>query len=258
MISFLYGIFFFICLFYVYTCLLARKYQTPYKVYVIFGRKGVGKSADICKRALHYQKKGYRTFCSEKDVSCCEYFDPLDFGKFSCPKSVIFLDEAGVLYHKRDFADKTRSADLKRVRTFVKWSRHEEMIVFIYSQNWDIDLSIKEAADCLYLYKKYFSVITVGKRIDKSIVLTQPDADRPGAMADSFKFDPFWIPGSRVYNFIPRYAKYYNSYKKLGLPSYEQLYGLPVVREVKAASDDTDAGTEQDDAVSDVDIKKEA
>lgn len=245
MINIIKFLFFAFCILYLWSSWISRKYSTPFKVYVIFGKKGVGKSADIVKRALKYQKKGYRTFCSESDVKVCEFFKPEDFGKWSCKKSVIFLDEAGTVFHKRDFTDKSKYFDLKAARNFVKWSRHEEMIVYIYSQSWDIDMSLKEGADALYLYKKFFNVFTIGKRIDKSIVMTTPQADRPGAMMDSFSFEPFWMPGSRVINYIPRYAKYYDSYKKSGIPSYEEFYGLPVVRDAGSedgAPDATGAG----------------
>lgn len=212
---------------YVFLLIYSSRYYSPYKLIIIFGKKACGKSTDIVKRALKFQKLGYRTFCSERDVKVCEYFDPQDFGLFSVPKSVIFLDEAGALMHKRDFADKSKFGLLKQARIFSKWLRHEEMICFIYSQSFDIDLSLKENADELWYYKKVFGCFTYGKRIVKTFTITEPDADRPGAFMDSYEFAGFFQRGSRMLTFIPRYSKYFDSFKKLGLPSYEEFYHLP-------------------------------
>lgn len=240
MFNFIKFIFIAILIFYVITYLYSSKYYSPYKVYVIFGKKRVGKSTDIVKRALKYQKKGYRTFCSEKDVKVCEYFDPLDFGKFTCNKSVFFLDEAGLIFHKRDFADKSRASGLKAARNFTKMCGHDQVIIYIYSQSWDIDMSLKENADALYYYTKLFNIFTYGRKIDKGITLTSPDADRPGMLADTLTFVPFFHPGSRVLNFIPRYSKYFDSFKPSGLPSYEEYYHLPRdVQEAEGRADDT-------------------
>lgn len=205
----------------------SSRFYSPYKLIIIFGKKGCGKSTDIVKRSLKYKKLGYRVFCSEKDVIDCEFYPPEDFGKWSCPRSVIFLDEAGALMHKRDFVDKGKYDLLKRGRIFAKWLRHEEMICIIYSQSFDIDLSLKENADELWYYKKIFGCFTYGKRIEKSFVITEPDADRPGAFMDSYAFAGFLSKNSRTFTFIPKYSKHFDSFKKLGLPSYDEFYHLP-------------------------------
>lgn len=205
----------------------SSRFYSPYKLIIIFGKKGCGKSTDIVKRALKYKKLGYRVFCSESDVKDCEFYPPEDYGKWSCPRSVIFLDEAGALMHKRDFVDKGKYDLLKRGRIFAKWLRHEEMISIIYSQSFDIDLSLKENADELWYYKKLFGCFTYGKRIDKDFLITQPDADRPGAFMDSYRFAGLFGKNTRVLTFIPKYSKHFDSFKKLGLPSYDEFYHLP-------------------------------
>ena len=40
------------------------KYRNPYKLYMVFGKKGSGKTTLMTKLALQYQKKGWRVYLS--------------------------------------------------------------------------------------------------------------------------------------------------------------------------------------------------
>lgn len=203
-------------------------------VVLIFGKRGCGKSSDIVKRALRHKKTGNRVFCTDEAMcqdGLCEYLPPNLLGKVRVPKgSLILVEECGVLFHKRGFSDKEQNAIMKRFRRYLKYVRHEEIAsVVMYSQCYDIDLSLKEACSELWLYKKV-GCYTYGKKICKSIVLTT-DADGNGTMSDSFTFYPFLSRGARILNFIPRYIKHFDSFSKLDdLIEYDDMFpvmGVP-------------------------------
>ena len=46
-----------------------RKYKNPYKLFMVFGKKGSGKSAFLVRQAIKYQKKGYIVYTNMSD--CC-------------------------------------------------------------------------------------------------------------------------------------------------------------------------------------------
>lgn len=48
---------------------LTKRYISPYKLYILFGKKGVGKSTLLQKLAVYYSKRGYRVYCNIGDSS---------------------------------------------------------------------------------------------------------------------------------------------------------------------------------------------
>ena len=46
-----------------------RKYKNPYKLFMVFGKKGSGKSSYLIRKAIEYQKKGYVVYTNMSD--CC-------------------------------------------------------------------------------------------------------------------------------------------------------------------------------------------
>ena len=73
-----------------------RKYRNPYKLYMIFGKKGSGKSSYLCKLALQYRKKGYNVYTNMLDcaIDNVRIIDADDLGEFVPEqKSVVLLKE---------------------------------------------------------------------------------------------------------------------------------------------------------------------
>ena len=146
----LYGILIFILIFMIRFVYWSSKLKEGSPVILIFGKRGCGKSADIARRALKARKEGRRVFCTDETMcsdKLCEYIDPKDLGKVRIPKgSLLLVEECGVLFHKRGYADKDQAQIMKRFRRYLKYVRHEELFeVVMYSQCYDIDLSLKEA-----------------------------------------------------------------------------------------------------------------
>ena len=135
-------IFFYFCLLHPF---IFRKYKNPYKLYMIFGKKGSGKSSYLCKLARKYQKKGYVVYTNMLDctVPKVRIIDTEDLGEFvPIENSCILLDEVGMLYDNRNFRNFKPA-----VRDFFKLQRHYKCVVYLASQSFDIDKKLRDLCD---------------------------------------------------------------------------------------------------------------
>lgn len=192
---------------------LTRKYLNPYKLVMVFGKKGCGKSTTICKLAIKYHKLGWNIFVSEKiSLPYAHQIIPSKIFTYNFPaKSVILIDEVGMLWDNRDF----KNFD-KKVRDWFKLQRHHKCKVYLFSQSFDIDKKLRDLTDEMYLLVNRFRVFSWGKKINKKIVLTLAESDRPSTIAENLQFDPLiFAPfGSRFFTYIPKYHKYFDSFAK--------------------------------------------
>ena len=70
-------------------CMLAfarlfMKYRNPYKLYMVFGKKGSGKTTLMTKLSIQYRKKGWNVYC-DRELPGCYRFDTSDFGRVAFP-----------------------------------------------------------------------------------------------------------------------------------------------------------------------------
>ena len=126
-----------------------RKYKNPYKLFMVFGKKGSGKSSYLIRKAIEYQKKGYVVYTNMSD--CCldgvRIIDPDKLGDFvPVADSCLLLDEVGMLYDNRNYRN-FRPA----VRDFFKLQRHYKVVCFLASQSFDVDKKLRDLTDEMYL-----------------------------------------------------------------------------------------------------------
>lgn len=198
-----------------FVSIYAKRFQSPYRLYMLFGKKGSGKSTYLCKLALQYLKKGWNVYTNMEDfhIPGIRYFSPSDLGEFvPVSNSVILLDEAGTVFNSRDF-----KSFKPETRNFFKYQRHYKCIVYLASQSFDVDKTLRDLCDGLILQVNKFGFLTIGKRIYRSITLTEPSAESDSRIADCLEFAKPW---NWTYTFIPRYAKHFDSY---ALPDHEEL-----------------------------------
>ena len=101
------------------------------------------------------------------------------------------------------------------VRDWFKLQRHRKIRVYLFSQTFDIDKKIRDLTDEMYLVEKKLRVFSYAKRILKRTVLNKSSAEAPSKIDEDLVFDSlllFWC-GSRRFTFIPKYAKYYDSFE---------------------------------------------
>ena len=207
-------IFIIICLMALYL-FLTRKYVNPYKLIMIFGKKGCGKSTYLTKLAYQHYNSGWTVFSTE-DIPYSHKITYDVIGQYWFPEhSVILIDEVGMIWDNRDFKNFKTS-----VRDWFKYQRHNKCKVYLFSQTFDIDKKLRDLTDSMYLLKNVGRVFSYGKKIRKSIVLNNSTAEAPSNIAENLEFEPFiffWM-GTRTITFIPRWSKNFDSHIRLDLP----------------------------------------
>lgn len=212
--TFLYIIFFIFGTLMLVTVYYGIKFSNPYKLYFIFGKKGVGKSTFMTKLAYQYSKKGYTVFCTDDSIGNTYTFDTANFGKYKFPeRSVILIDEVSLLWSNRDF--KTFGRDIEKQFRF---QRKDRLIIFLFSQSFDVDKKVRDLCDSMYLAEKRFNCIVWLKKISKNPTITEADSRGESRVTENLEFEPFlffWL-GSRKFVWLPKWVKMFDSYSTFG------------------------------------------
>lgn len=188
------------------------RYRNPYKLYMVFGKKGSGKSTLMVKLAIKYRKKGFNVYCNTL-IPGTYYIDTEDIGLVDIPpNSVLMIDEVGMIWDNRDFKNFKNY-----IRDYFKLQRHYRHVVYLFSQSFDIDKKLRDLTDHMYLIGNLFNCLSVARRITKTITITEANKTQAGEskLVDQLKFDSlllFWC-GSLKLTYIPRYVKYFDSFE---------------------------------------------
>lgn len=199
------------------------RYRNPYKLFMVFGKKGSGKSTLMCKLALRYSKKGFRVYCNSY-IPGTYYFDAEDVGFYHFPEnSVLLIDEVGMIWDNRDF-----KSFKKEVRDYFKLQRHYKHIVFLFSQTFDVDKKLRDLTDNMYLITNVLNCFSIARRITKTITISHGDKNGAGEskLIDDYQFDPliFFFIGSLKLTYIPKYVRYFDSFDAPALPVKPYTY----------------------------------
>lgn len=197
----------FILIFLKYT----SRFRNPYKLIMVFGKKGSGKSTLITKLALQARKKGKLVYTTI-DVPGCRKFDVSKVGFCNFPEhSVVFIDEVGMVWDNRDY--KNFKAE---VRDWFKLQRHNKVTVYLFSQTFDVDVKLRNLTDYMYLVQNHFGVLSIARKIKRGIVIVNPDGQSEARIADSLEFEPFFWTlfglRSQIWTWIPKWTKYFDSF----------------------------------------------
>lgn len=188
--------------------IIYRKYANPWRLYMIFGKKGSGKSSYLIKMAYKYLKKGYTVYTNMEDCTIpgVRIFNIQHLGEFvPDANSLLLCDEVGLVWDARDFKNFR-----KDVRDFFKLQRHYKVICYLASQSFDIDKKLRDLTDGMMLCTNLLTAWSLCRTISRRIVLTQPQGDTESRISEQLVFEPFW---RWHLTYIPRYAKGYDSYQ---------------------------------------------
>lgn len=200
------------------------KYRNPYKLYMVFGKKGSGKTTLMTKLALKYLKRGWSVYC-DREIPGCYLFDTADFGKIRFPdNSLVLVDEVGLVWDNRNFKNFP-----EHVKVYFKYQRQYRNVVYLFSQSFDVDKKIRDLTDHLYIVSNLFNCLSVARRVTKRITVVHADraADGESRIVDDYSIDSLLLAffGSVRITYIPRYVKYFKSFDPPQLP---QLSGDPL------------------------------
>lgn len=131
--------------------ILDLKLKNPYKLYVIIGNKGTGKTAYMTSLAYKYAKKGYNVFTNFGIFNPL----PLEYWEMDFPaKSVLFIDEVGLVHDNRSFKTFPQNC-----AEFYKYQRKNKLIIYMASQTVDIDKKIRDLADYHILLRRFLPIV---------------------------------------------------------------------------------------------------
>ena len=217
----IYVLIFLICCFFIFfVAYHVIKYRNPYKLYMVFGKKGSGKTTLMTKLALQYQKKGWNVYC-DRPIPGCYLYDIQDFGKKMFPEnSLILVDEVGLIWDNRNFKSFPEC-----VKVYFKYQRQYKNVVYLFSQSFDVDKKIRDLTDHLYIVQNFFNCFSIARRVTKSLTVVHADKSAQGEskIVDDYNIDSLLLApfGSVKFTYIPKYAKYFNSYNPPQLDPYE-------------------------------------
>lgn len=196
----------------------ARKYDNPYKLIFIFGKKGAGKSCYMVHEMIRLARRGWTIYTDMQDIYIPNVriisVKDLVVGAPD-PKSAIFLDEVGITMDNRNFKNFPTG-----LRDFFKYGRKMQCRVYMNSQAYDVDKKVRDTVDSMILQTSLFNCISISRPIIRSVTLTPPSSDSESRIADELRFSSFF--SWRVY-WMPSYFKYFNSREMPERPSIKYV-----------------------------------
>lgn len=200
--------------------LLTFKYLSPWKTYMITGKRGAGKSTILTKLAYNALKHGTKVYSTEylefeyKDHGSSYtlhtiLIDPTQIYKYQLAKnSLVLIDEVGTIWHSRSF----KTHDMK-VTNWFKMQRKRHCTVYLFSQTFDIDKSIRELVDYYLITVKILRVFIFTRRLQMQPVVVHASNDGPTSIQDDFVEQGLI---ARLFSglsltFLPRWAKWFDT-----------------------------------------------
>lgn len=241
--KFLFWLFFFVILIWLVWELLTRRFLNPYKLYVLFGPKGVGKSTLLQKLARYYRKRGYTVYCNIGDCNSKDVIQiPIDdvpelaiaghrLYHYKDPSAALKLkekyekdppkDENGnivkcpsyiklnsVIFHDEInllFDNRDFKNFSKAHRNYFRFQRHYKHIYIGFSQTFDCDKKIRDLADYVIIIKKSFRVWIRSKAYYKKPVIVSPSENNSRETATAT--DDF-VPMGLLYDLFSQFQAF--------------------------------------------------
>lgn len=202
--------------------------KTIWRTHLIIGKKGSGKSTYAAVLMKKYENRytveydrTERNFVRHKfniysnmhvsNISDVRYIhNPEDLGKFVPePYSVLIIDEVNTLpgWDNREFKNMP-----KDTINYFRYNRQYKVIVYMFTQTFDVDKKIRALTDTMSLCTNFMTVFTLIRKIDKRVTIKESALDADSQIVDDIKFAPWFIPGNVRFIWIPKYTKYFKSY----------------------------------------------
>lgn len=190
---------------------ITAKFNSPYTLDVIFGKKGCGKSTTLNKLAYKYYSKGWNVFCDLNDSmqSFVTQIDASQLWKYKLPaNSVVFVGEANLHWDNRDFKDFP-----KPLQKYFRKQRHKRVKIILFSQTYDTDKKIRDLADRLYIATKKLKLWTCCTPYVKTpCIVPAREAKDTAKLTDDFVKVPFFM-FQGITTFIPRWVNSFDSFE---------------------------------------------
>lgn len=186
---------------------LTRNYSQKYPTILYFGLKGSGKTTTLTKIALKNLKKGVTVY-SNVPIPGTILFDAARLGYFNPqPDSVILIDEIGIIFNNRNFADAHYRDQFSVTNKFLKYARQCRCTVYMFTQIFDeMDKKIRGLLDGLFQCKCIGRVFVITRKINKTIAPSDDESDIIG------RYRYAGLVGGINFTFVPRYVQFFQSF----------------------------------------------
>lgn len=202
---------------------LTRNYAQKYPTILYFGLKGSGKTTTLTKIALSHIKKGITVY-SNVPIPGTIMFDAARLGYFNPqPNSVILIDEIGIIFNNRNFADAHYRDQFAVTNKFLKYARQCRCTVYMFTQIFDeMDKKIRGLLDGLYQCKCIGRVFVISRKINKSIAPSDDESDIIG------RYRYAGLIGGIQFTFVPRYVQFFESFNPPDFGQSTELERIPI------------------------------
>lgn len=232
---------------------LVRMYANPYRLFVVMGKKGCGKSTHISKMCykdyLYQVKKCLKRLTKKKKKNKyvkarikwlknhiknvrkgrCQKIRKSFIRCYSNVSSLKFCRYLEDDYYKHDYPQNSilfiDEAGLvhdnrdyksfpKEARNFYKLQRHLCITIWIYSQSYDVDVKIRDLADGLYIQRCYLNILSVLHAVSRRITITEATTEKGSNIVEQYYYRPMIFFGKWLY--IPFWVKkkLFNSFSR--------------------------------------------
>lgn len=206
--------------------LYSKRWNNPFTLTFIFGRKGSGKSTLMTKMMLRDIRHGWTVYTDMDGIKIpgVRLFKLSELSLSAPPpKSSVYLDEVGLSMDNRNFKNFTEG-----LRDFYALQRHYKIKVVVNSQAFDVDKKVRDRTDHFLYQTKIAGTIGITRPIVQVLKpndLSSPNNDSP--IIPSYKW------GSLLQwhiTWIPKYAKYFDSFSIVPRPEtkYSVIPGDPI------------------------------
>lgn len=187
-------------------------------LYMFFGKKRCGKSTLLTRLAVRALAHG-QTVYSTIPIEGTYFFDGKDTGFFQFKEgSLVLIDEVGLVFPSRDF--KSFKAE---TRSLFKLQGHYKLTIVICSQSFDVDKAIRDLCDEIYLVKKWFKILSVCKRVRRSLVVTKATDYGGSTFADQYEITKLPFGRNRIFTLLPLYWNKFDSFAAPDLPDQSKF-----------------------------------
>lgn len=187
---------------------LSRKYNNPFTLTFIFGKKGSGKSTLMVKWMLKDLRHGWDVYTDMPDVHVpgVRFFHTSDLAMFipSGERNAIYLDEVGLSMDNRNFKSFPPG-----LRDFFALQRKYRCKVICNSQSYDVDIKVRARVDGMILQSNIGNLIGISRPIYRKVTLVEASAQGESRIADNLRFA--FITSWR-FTWLPRYHRYFESF----------------------------------------------
>lgn len=204
----IYFISFFLIL-YIALSIYSKKWNNPFTLTFLFGRKGAGKTTLMAKLMLRDIKKGWLVYTDVQGIKIpgVRVFNISELNtKSPPPRSAVYLDEVGLTMDNRNYKSFTSG-----LRDWYALQRHYKCKVIVNSQAFDVDKKVRDRTDSFYYCTKLAGTISIARPIVLKIKpndMTNPAQDSP--ICTSYRW------GSLLawkITWLPKYAKWFDSFE---------------------------------------------